>query len=43
MLGELAASGALRLEIQATYPIDRAEEALKAFQRGTRGKIVLTF
>jgi NADPH:quinone reductase-like Zn-dependent oxidoreductase len=43
LLAELAASGALRVEIQATYPIDQADEALKVFRQGTRGKIVLTF
>ena len=43
LLAELANSGALRVRIHDTYPIDRADEALQAFQRGTRGKIVLTF
>jgi NADPH:quinone reductase-like Zn-dependent oxidoreductase len=39
----MADSGALQVQIQAAYPMDRAAEALQAFQRGTRGKIVLTF
>jgi NADPH:quinone reductase-like Zn-dependent oxidoreductase len=43
LLAELANSGALRVQVQAAYPIDRADEALKAFQSGTRGKVVLTF
>lgn len=43
LLAELAGSGALRVQIQAAYPIDRADEALEAFKRGTRGKIVVTF
>jgi NADPH:quinone reductase-like Zn-dependent oxidoreductase len=43
LLAELAGSGALRVHIQASYPIDRADEALEAFKRGTRGKIVVTF
>ena len=42
LLAEMADSGALRVQIQAAYPMDRAAEALQAFQRGTRGKIVLT-
>jgi len=43
MLGELASSGALRVHVQATYPIDRADEALKAFQNGKHGKVIVTF
>ena len=43
LLGELAGSGALRIHIHGLYPIDRAEHALEAFRRGTRGKIVVTF
>jgi NADPH:quinone reductase-like Zn-dependent oxidoreductase len=43
LLAELANSGALRVHVQRTYPIDRADEALKAFQSGTRGKVILTF
>jgi NADPH:quinone reductase-like Zn-dependent oxidoreductase len=41
MLGELAASGALRVPIQEVYPIDRTSEALAAFQRGTLGKLIV--
>jgi NADPH2:quinone reductase len=40
-LGDLASSGELRVHIQAVYPIDEAGDALQAFQRGTRGKLVL--
>lgn len=43
LLGELANSGALRVRIQSAYPIDRTDEALEAFRRGTRGKVVVTF
>jgi NADPH:quinone reductase-like Zn-dependent oxidoreductase len=43
LLAELANTGALRLQVQAAYPIDRADEALLAFKGGTRGKVVLTF
>jgi NADPH:quinone reductase len=43
LLAEMAGSGALRIKIQANYTIDKADEALQAFQRGTVGKIVLTF
>jgi NADPH:quinone reductase-like Zn-dependent oxidoreductase len=43
LLAQLAESGALRVRIDGAYAIDRADEALQAFQRGTRGKIVLTF
>jgi NADPH:quinone reductase-like Zn-dependent oxidoreductase len=41
-LARLAESGELLVQIQSTYPIDRADEALKAFQSGTRGKVVVT-
>lgn len=41
LLGELAASGALRVPIQGVYSIDQAGDALQAFQQGTRGKLVL--
>jgi NADPH:quinone reductase len=41
-LGQLASSGALRVPIQGVYSIDRAGEAFEAFQRGTRGKLVLS-
>ncbi len=43
LLAELASSGALRVQIQGVYPIERADEALQAFQRGTRGKVVVAF
>jgi NADPH:quinone reductase-like Zn-dependent oxidoreductase len=43
LLAEMATAGTLRVTIQATYPVDRADEALKAFQGGTLGKVVLTF
>lgn len=43
LLAELAESGTLRVRIDGDYAIDRADEALQAFQRGTRGKIVVTF
>jgi NADPH2:quinone reductase len=43
LLGELAGSGALRIHIHGQYPIDQADQALQAFRRGTRGKIVVTF
>jgi NADPH:quinone reductase-like Zn-dependent oxidoreductase len=41
LLGELAASGALRVPIQGVYSIDQAGDALQSFQQGTRGKLVL--
>jgi NADPH:quinone reductase-like Zn-dependent oxidoreductase len=41
LLGELADSGALRVPIQGVYSIDQAGDALRAFQQGTRGKLVL--
>jgi NADPH:quinone reductase-like Zn-dependent oxidoreductase len=41
MLGELAASGALRVPIQGVYPIDRTSEALAEFQKGTLGKLIV--
>jgi NADPH:quinone reductase and related Zn-dependent oxidoreductases len=42
VLGELAGSGALRVPIQGVYPIDRAGEAIQAFQQGTRGKLIVS-
>lgn len=42
-LADLATSGKLRVPIDSSFPIDRADDALKAFQRGTRGKVILTF
>jgi NADPH:quinone reductase len=41
-LGELASSGALRVPIQASYPLDRVSEALAVFQQGTLGKLVVS-
>jgi NADPH:quinone reductase-like Zn-dependent oxidoreductase len=41
-LANLASSGELRVPIQAVYPLDQVEEALAAFQQGTRGKIILS-
>ena len=41
-LANLVASDRLRVVMQAIYPLDRAPEAIAAFQAGTRGKIVLT-
>jgi len=43
LLAGMAASGELRVQIHATFPIDRADEALQAFQAGTRGKVILAF
>jgi NADPH:quinone reductase-like Zn-dependent oxidoreductase len=40
-LGDLVNSGRLRVPIQAVYPLERANEALEAFQRGTRGKLIV--
>jgi NADPH:quinone reductase-like Zn-dependent oxidoreductase len=40
-LGELASSGDLRVPIQGVHPIERADEALAAFQQGTRGKLIV--
>ena len=40
-LAEAAASGSLRVEVQRTYPLDDAAEALQAFSGGTLGKLVL--
>jgi NADPH:quinone reductase len=41
LLGELASSGALHVPIQAVYPLERVGEALEAFQKGTRGKLIV--
>ena len=41
-LAEMVAAGRLRVVIQETYPLERAPEAIAAFQAGTRGKLVLT-
>jgi NADPH:quinone reductase-like Zn-dependent oxidoreductase len=40
-LAEAAAAGSLRVEIQRTFPLDHAAEALQAFSSGTVGKLVL--
>jgi NADPH:quinone reductase-like Zn-dependent oxidoreductase len=40
-LGELASSGSLRVPIQGVHSIERAGEALAAFQQGTRGKLIV--
>ena len=40
-LAEQVASGALRIEIQRTFPLAEAAAALATFQAGTRGKIVV--
>ena len=42
VVADQVAAGALRLEIQQTYPLAEAPAALAAFAAGTRGKIVLT-
>jgi NADPH:quinone reductase-like Zn-dependent oxidoreductase len=40
-LAEAAAGGSLRVEVQRTYPLEEANEALQAFSSGTIGKLVL--
>ena len=40
-LAEQVAAGALRIEIQRTFPLAEAAAALAALQAGTRGKVVL--
>jgi NADPH:quinone reductase len=40
-LAEAAAAGSLRVEVQRTYPLEQADEALQAFSGGTLGKLVL--
>jgi NADPH:quinone reductase-like Zn-dependent oxidoreductase len=40
-LAEAAASGSRRVEVQRTFPLDNAPEALQAFSGGTLGKLVL--
>ena len=40
-LGAMAASGELRVPIQALFPLDQVDRAFEAFQRGKRGKLVL--
>ncbi|WP_347242175.1 zinc-binding dehydrogenase [Streptomyces sp. IB2014 016-6] len=41
-LADRAASGALRVPVTATYPLERAEQAFAAFGVGTLGKIAVT-
>jgi NADPH:quinone reductase-like Zn-dependent oxidoreductase len=41
LLGELAGSGRLRVPIQEVYPLERATDAIEAFKRGTRGKLII--
>lgn len=41
-LAERAASGALRVPVTATYPLERAGEAFSAFGAGALGKIAVT-
>ncbi|MEW2050454.1 NADP-dependent oxidoreductase [Streptomyces sp. NPDC005476] len=40
-LAEQVASGALRVPVTATYPLERAAEAFTAFSSGTPGKIAI--
>ena len=40
-LAEAAAAGSLRVEVQRTYPLEEASEALEAFSAGSLGKLVL--
>jgi NADPH:quinone reductase-like Zn-dependent oxidoreductase len=42
VLAEQAASGALRVPVTATYPLEQAHEAFAAFGEGTLGKIAVT-
>lgn len=41
-LAELAASGALRVPVTATYPLEQAAEAFAAFGTGALGKLAVT-
>ncbi|MFI7704318.1 NADP-dependent oxidoreductase [Nonomuraea sp. NPDC049480] len=41
VLAEQAASGALRVPVTATYPLEQAPEALAAFGAGTLGKLAV--
>ncbi|MDT0321934.1 NADP-dependent oxidoreductase [Streptomyces millisiae] len=41
-LAEQAASGALRIPVTATYPLERAPEAFAAFGTGALGKLAIT-
>jgi NADPH:quinone reductase-like Zn-dependent oxidoreductase len=42
VLAGLAASGALRVPVTATYPLEQAHDAFTAFGEGTLGKIAVT-
>ncbi|SEH02617.1 NADPH:quinone reductase [Nonomuraea solani] len=42
VLAEQAASGALRVPVTATYPLEQAPQAFAAFGAGTLGKIAVT-
>ena len=39
---ELVADGTLRVNVEATVPLDRAHEALGLFADGTLGKVLIT-
>ncbi|MDX2604255.1 zinc-binding dehydrogenase [Streptomyces caniscabiei] len=41
-LAEQVASGALRVPVMATYPLEQAAEAFAAFSSGTPGKITVS-
>ncbi|MEA2650573.1 MAG: hypothetical protein QOI85_294 [Chloroflexota bacterium] len=40
-LADAAAGGSLRVEVQRTFPLDNAADALQAFSSGSLGKLVL--
>lgn len=40
-LTELADAGALQVPVQDAYPLERAADAIEAFQGGTRGKLAI--
>jgi NADPH:quinone reductase-like Zn-dependent oxidoreductase len=42
LLGEMAESGQLRLSVEATYPLDRAADALRHMEGHVRSKVVIT-
>ena len=39
---DLVANGKIRVNIEATVPLDRAQEALGLFTDGTLGKVLVT-
>jgi hypothetical protein len=41
-LGTRSRAATARIEVQATFPLTHAHDALAAFGAGTRGKLVLT-